>query len=158
AHRGGAQLTANAEIQRVSLDVFDRTFAVTSVLRLLAGLIAFFGILSALLALQLERRREIATLRAVGFTRTQTAMNALMQTTLLGGIAGVLAMPLGIVLAGLLIFVINERSFGWSMGFVVAPSQLMTGLLLAIAAAFLAGVYPARRLSTVSISDNVRSE
>ena len=158
AERGDVRLAANEEIRRITLTVFDRTFEITSVLRLLAGIIAFFGILSALLALQLERGREIATLRAIGFTRRQTGANSLAQTTLLGLVAGVLALPLGIVLAALLIYVINQRSFGWTMGFVVAPEQLATGLVLSLLAAFLAGIYPARRLAAQPIATNLRGE
>lgn len=158
AARGDVSLAANEEIRRITLDVFDRTFEITGVLRLLAGIIAFFGILSALLALQLERSREVATLRAIGFTRGQTGANSLAQTTLLGLVSGLLALPLGIVLAALLIYVINQRSFGWTMGFVVAPEQLVTGIVLAVAAAFLAGVYPARRLAGQPIAANLRAE
>ncbi len=149
---------ANAEIRRSTLEIFDRTFAITGVLRSLAGLVAFFGILSALLALQLERSREIATLRAIGLTRAQAGGNALAQTTLLGLISGVLALPLGVVLAALLVHVINERSFGWSMGFAVAPAQLVTGVVLAVLAAFLAGLYPARRLAIQPIAQGLRAE
>jgi putative ABC transport system permease protein len=100
----------------------------------------------------------VATLRAIGFTRRQTGANSLAQTTLLGLVSGILALPLGVVLAALLIYVINQRSFGWSMGFVVAPEQLATGIVLAVAAAFLAGVYPARRLAGQPIAANLRGE
>jgi len=158
AERGDVSLAANEEIREITLNVFDRTFEITGVLRLLAGIIAFFGILSALLALQLERSREVATLRAIGYTRGQTGANSLAQTTLLGLVSGLLALPLGVVLAALLIYVINQRSFGWTMGFVVAPGQLVTGIVLAVAAAFLAGLYPARRLAGQSIAANLRGE
>jgi putative ABC transport system permease protein len=158
ASRGDTSLVANGDIRRITLSVFDRTFTVTGVLRLLGGVVAFFGILSALLALQLERRREVATLRALGFTRMQTAANALAQTTLLGLVAGILALPLGIALAGLLIYVINQRSFGWSMGFSVAPQQLAIGVALALAAAFLAGLYPGRRLASQPVARGLRAE
>jgi putative ABC transport system permease protein len=156
--RGNVTLGANSDIRRVTLMVFDRTFTVTGILRLLGGLVAFFGILSALLALQLERVREVATLRALGFTRAQAGANALAQTTLLGLVAGLLALPLGVALAGLLIYVINERSFGWSMGFTVAPGQLATGIALAVGAAFLAGLYPGRRLAFQPIARGLRAE
>ncbi len=156
--RGATRVAPNAEIRRATLEIFDRTFAITSVLRWLAGLVAFFGILSALLALQLERSREVATLRAIGFTRTQAGGNALVQTTLLGLVSGLFALPLGVVLAALLIYVINQRSFGWSMGFVVEPRQLVTGVALAVLAAFLAGLYPARRLAAQPIARGLRGE
>ena len=114
--RPATRWIANGALRDATLTVFDRTFAVTAVLRLLAGTIAFFGIVSALLALQLERRREVATLRAIGFSRSDVWRNAVAQTTLTGFAAGLAAIPLGLVLALLLIRVINERSLDgpWS--------------------------------------------
>jgi len=158
AARPALGLLANRAIRERSLLIFDRTFAVTGVLRTLAGLIAFTGILSALLALQLERSREIATLRALGFTPAQVRTNALAQTVLLGATAGLLAIPLGVALAALLIYVINVRSYGWSMGFVIEAEQLSAGVLLAIVAALLAGLYPAWRLARQPVAANLRAE
>jgi putative ABC transport system permease protein len=113
------------------------------VLRLLAGIVAFLGILSAVMALQLEREREFAVLRSLGMSVRQLFGQNLAQTTLLGLTAGLAAMPLGVMLAWLLVHVINRRSFGWSMDFVVSGNILLGGVLMAIAAAVLAGIYPA---------------
>jgi putative ABC transport system permease protein len=63
-----AHIQSNARLRASSLEVFDRTFRVTAVLRLFAGGVAFAGVLSALLALQLEREREVGLLRALGLT------------------------------------------------------------------------------------------
>uniref|UniRef100_UPI0035AE0046 FtsX-like permease family protein n=1 Tax=Promineifilum sp. TaxID=2664178 RepID=UPI0035AE0046 len=62
---------SNEALRRGSLEIFDRTFAITSALRLLAVIVAFIGVLSALMSLQLERARELGTLRATGMTRQQ---------------------------------------------------------------------------------------
>ena len=130
-------------IVRLSLQIFDRTFKITEVLRILAGLIAFFGVLSAALAIQLERARELAVLRALGFAPAQLARLSLVQTGLLGLAAGLIAVPLGTALAALLVYVINRRSFGWTMHLVPAPGPMAVGVALALGAALLAGVYPA---------------
>ena len=75
---GGQQLLirSNSALRAEALEVFDRTFRITGVLRLLAGLVAFIGVLSALLALELERGRELAVLRATGLTRGQLWLEA----------------------------------------------------------------------------------
>src|SRR5699024_11162164 len=99
-------------LREASLAVFDRTFLITGVLRMLAFVVAFIGILSALMALQLERAREFGVLRATGFTPGQLWRLVTMQTALTGFIAGVLAVPVGLVLAVVMTFVINRRSFG----------------------------------------------
>ncbi len=141
-----------------SLEIFDQTFRITEVLRLLAGIVAFLGLLSALLAIELDRGKEIAVLRALGFTPRQIGTLSLTQTVLLGTAAGVLAIPLGIAMAGLLIEVINQRSFGWGMDLALQPAPLALGLALAVIAAGLAGIYPAWRMSRSSVAARLREE
>ena len=72
---------------QTSLEVFDNTFVVTEILRVLAAVIAFIGVFSALMALQLERRREHALLRAVGFLPGQVRRLIISETGLLGLVA-----------------------------------------------------------------------
>lgn len=138
-----ARIRSTARIRDVSLVIFDQTFRVTEVMRLLAGIVAFLGILSALMALQLEREREFAVLRSLGMSIRQLFAQNLAQTGLLGLTAGLAAMPIGAALAWMLVNVINRRSFGWSMDFILTPGALLAGLLMAVAAALLAGLYPA---------------
>ena len=140
------------------MEVFDRTFKITEVLRILAGIVAFLGLVSALLSIELERAREIAILRALGLTPRQIGTLALTQTGLLGLAAGLLAIPLGVVMAALLVFIINQRSFGWSMGLTIEPAPLLFGIALAFSAALLAGVYPAARASRSSVATQLREE
>jgi putative ABC transport system permease protein len=137
------RIRSTSFIREISLVIFDRTFQVTEVLRLLAAVVAFLGILSALMALQLERERDFAVLRSLGMSTGQIFGLNLAQTGLLGLTAGLAAIPLGSALAWLLVHVINRRSFGWSMEFVITADALFAGVAMAIAAAVLAGIYPA---------------
>src|SRR5262249_50535109 len=91
--------------------VFDRTFAITGVLRTLTIAVAFIGMLAALMALALERAREIGVLRTLGVTPRQVWLLVSAQTGLMGLLAGLLAVPGGLLLAWVLVFVINRRSF-----------------------------------------------
>jgi putative ABC transport system permease protein len=152
------RVRSSAAIEALSLAIFDRTFKITEVLRILAALVAFLGVLSALLSIELERSRELAVLRSIGFSPRQLATTLLTQTGLLGVAAGVAALPLGTVLAALLVHVINRRSFGWSMDFIITPSPLLTGMVLAVAAALLAGIYPAIRASRIELGGALREE
>jgi len=152
------RLRSSETIEQLSLEVFDRTFKITEVLRVLAAVVAFLGVLSALLSIELERARELAVLRALGFVPRQLLATLLTQTGLLGAAAGLAALPLGAALAALLVHVINRRSFGWSMSFVVTPGPLLTGLALAVVAAVLAGIYPALRASRVELGGALREE
>jgi len=138
-----ARIRSTSFIRDISLVIFDRTFQVTEVMRLLAAIVAFLGIFSALMALQLERERDFAVLRSLGMSVRQLFGQNLAQTGLLGLTAGLAAIPLGTALAWLLVHVINLRSFGWSMDFIVSADAVLAGVAMAIAAALLAGIYPA---------------
>jgi putative ABC transport system permease protein len=154
----GMRVRSSSGIVQLSLEVFDRTFRITEVLRLLAAVVAFLGVLSALLAIELERGHELGVLRALGFTPRDLATSLLTQTGLLGLAAGLVAIPLGTGLAALLVHVINRRSFGWTMDFAPTWEPLAAGLALAIGAALLAGVYPSWRASHVVLGAALREE
>lgn len=141
---------SNAELRRATVEIFDRTFAITSVLRILTMLVAFVGILSALMAMQVERARELAVLRAVGLTPGQVWGVVCGETFLIGLIGGVLSLPLGILEALVLIYVVNLRSFGWTMQLSIDPAYLLQALLLSVSAALLAGIYPSLRIARTS--------
>jgi len=145
-------------IHAASLAVFDRTFEVTRVLRWLTVGVAFVGIFSALLALHLERAREFAVLRATGATQGQIGTLVLAQTALMGLLAGLLALPLGWITAQMLIHVINVRSFGWRMEAILPPQAAMATLILALASATLAGLWPAWRLARSGIARQLSDE
>jgi putative ABC transport system permease protein len=153
-----AAVQTNRGIRELSLEIFDRTFTITEVLRLLAIGVAFVGILSALMALELERAKDYAVLRATGMTRGQLRLLILLQTSLMGLAAGLLAIPLGVVMGDLLIQVINLRSFGWTMPMRLTPDTLVAGLLLAWVAAILAGLYPALRAAQATPARALREE
>lgn len=152
------RIRSNRDLREASLEVFDRSFTITSVLRVLAMAVAFVGVLSALMALQLERSRELGTLRAIGFTPPQIWRMITSQTGLMGLVAGILSLPMGLALAAGLIFVVNRRSFGWSMDFQIFPLILMEAVALAVVAALLAGIYPAIRMSRSSPAEALREE
>jgi putative ABC transport system permease protein len=80
------------------------------------------------------------------------------QTGLLGLAAGVLAVPLALVLSWLLIHVINRRSFGWSIDMVADPAGVLIAVALALIASLLAGLYPAWRMSRIPPAAAVRNE
>lgn len=142
---------SNRDIREASLQVFDRTFTVTHVLRLLVIIVAFVGVFSALLALFLEKGRDYAILRATGLTPQQLRNLIQVQALLMGLLAGVLALPLGWLMSWVLIDIINQRSFGWTMQtrfFAFVPLQAIG---LAMGAAWLASLYPVWRIGRLPI-------
>jgi putative ABC transport system permease protein len=149
---------SNRALLEQSLIVFDRTFAVTDALWLLTVLVAFVGVLSALLALELERGRELAVLRAGGLTPGQLFVLMTSHTALLGLAAGLIALPLGLGLAWALVNVINLRSFGWTLQFEVPAMLLVQAVGFAVLAAVLAGLWPAWRMGRTSVALSLRDE
>ena len=151
-------IRSNRGLREASIEIFDRTFTVTIVLRMLAMLVAFIGILSALMALQLERSKEHAVLRANGMTPGQLWNYVITQTGTMGVMAGILSIPLGILMAYILVYVINLRSFGWTLQFMISPELLLQAVGLAIVAALLAGIYPSLKMAKANPADALRNE
>ncbi len=152
------QVQANRELRGGVFEVFDNAFAITVALRLLATVVAFIGILSALLSLQLENTRQYGVMRAIGMTPRQLWQFTLIQTGLMGTVAGLLALPIGLALALVLLFVINVRSFGWTMQFYPVPEEFAVAFAVAVVAALLAGLYPAWRLTRLVTARALRAE
>lgn len=151
-------IQSNTALLNTSVQIFDRTFLITYVLQTLAIVVAFVGVLSALMALQLERSREFGILRANGLTPGQLWKLVFLQTGLMGFIAGLISLPIGNILALVLIRVINERSFGWSIQFELMPDLMLRALVLALLAAIFAGLYPSYKMSRTSPALALREE
>ncbi len=81
-----------------------------------------------------------------------------LETGLMGGVAGLLAVPTGLALAIVLIFIINRRSFGWTMQLFADPWVFLQAMALAVVAALLAGVYPAIRIGRMAAAEALRGE
>jgi putative ABC transport system permease protein len=152
------QVNPSGALRRDALEIFDRTFAITTAMQLVTTLVAFIGVLSSLLALQLEKAREMGILRALGLTLAEMRRLTFWETGLLGASAGLLALPTGYILAWILIFIINQRSFGWTLQMQVEPLPFAQAFLLAVSAALLAAVYPAWRLSRMQTAEALRGE
>lgn len=158
AGRAELVIRSNRGVRNNALEVFDRTFAITVALRLLATFVAFVGILSTLMSLQLERAREVGVLRANGMTRRQVWALTLFETGLLGISAGLAAIPTGFILALILIYIINLRSFGWTLTMQLQSWEFAQAFAVALAAALLAGIYPAWRTSATDPAEALRME
>ncbi len=158
AGRQALVVRSNREIRELSMQIFDRTFVITDVLYWLALGVATIGILGAMFALQLERAREFAVLRALGMTPGQLGRMVMLQTGSMGFLCGLAAIPLGLVMAWLLINVINRRAFGWQMDIDISAALLAGGLALAVGTALAAGIYPARRAARASPALAMREE
>lgn len=154
----GLLVRPNRALREEALVVFDRTFAITGALQGLTIVVAFIGVLSALLSLILDKQRDLGILRAVGVTTRQMWGLISLETGLMGAVAGLLAMPTGFALSLILIYIINRRSFGWTLQLQLDLAPFVQALLVAVIAALLAGVYPAYRMSKLAAAEAIRYE
>lgn len=152
------RVRSNAELRREVLVIFDRTFRVTYVLQIIATVIALFGIAVTLVSLFLERSREIATLRAIGTPVSGIVRLFARESLLLASFPVALSIPLGALLAWVLIAIVNLRSFGWSIRYSWPVLSVATVLALALAAALLATLVPRALTRRQSIALALREE
>ena len=145
-------------LRSVIFSIFDRTFLLTQALSLIAITIAVLGVVSTLFALVLERRREIGILRYLGLTLAAVRQMVVYEAALVGVLGALFGIGAGMLLGLLLIFVIDRQSFGWPMQLHVPYASLAEALVLVIAAAILAGLYPAKVAARIATADAVRTE
>jgi putative ABC transport system permease protein len=151
-------IRANADIRALSMRIFERTFVITRVLYWLAAGVAALGLVSALLAWELERARPLAILRTLGLTPAGAAWLVLAQTLFMGVVAFLVAIPAGLLTALVLTEVINRRAFGWQIDLHLNGAQFMNALWLALAAALAAALYPAWRSARAPLARGLREE
>lgn len=149
---------SNTELRKEILDIFDRTFLLTYVLEAIAVVIAMLGIVNTLVTSVLERRREFATLRAIGGSAEQIRQLVLWEAAYLGVIGIALGLVGGGLLSLLLIKVINKQSFGWTIQMILPVGALVQAVALAVVATLVAGYFPARWAARQPIVDGLREE
>ncbi len=145
---------SNREIRREGVRIFDQTFAITYALEAVAVIVAVMGIAGALMSIVIDRRREFGLLRILGATSAQVRKLILVEAGLIGMLANIAGLALGIVLSLVLIFVINKQSFGWTIQFHWPVAVLLGALSIVYASTVLAGLYPARvaqRLNPIEV-------
>jgi putative ABC transport system permease protein len=135
---------SNRDLRTEAIRIFDRTFAITYALEAVAVIVAVMGIAGALLALVIDRRRELGLLRFLGAATGQVRKLILVEAGLLGLLANFAGLALGFALSLILIYVINKQSFGWTIRFHWPVEILLGALTVVYAATVLAGLYPAQ--------------
>jgi putative ABC transport system permease protein len=140
---------SNRSLRDDALLVFDQTFAITYALQLVAIIVAAFGVANTLAALVVERRREIAIIRAIGGSSAQVRKMTLVQAGLIGLASQGLGVGAGLLLSMILIYVINRVSFGWTIQMTISPSLIGVSALLVLATSLLAGIIPANKAGKI---------
>jgi len=141
------QMIDQAAIKSFSLEVFERTFKVTDALNVLTLAVAGFALLTAFLTLAALRLPQVAPVWALGITRKQLGWLELVRAVLLALITMAAAIPVGLLLAYLLLAFVNVEAFGWRLPMFIFPWDWAKLTLLAVIAALLAAALPVRTLA-----------
>ena len=132
ATRPGLSVLTNAGLRAEILRVFRQTFSITYALELIGLAVAVGGLALSLASVLLDRRDELATLRALGFCRSEIARASAIEGAALALCATVAGIALSFALGWLLIHVINKQSFGWTLALSVPVAQLSALAVLVI--------------------------
>ncbi|HEU5021900.1 MAG TPA: FtsX-like permease family protein, partial [Bryobacteraceae bacterium] len=151
-------LAPNEALRTSAVVVFDRTFAVTWALEGIALVVAMLGTANSLLALVLDRRREIGLIRCLGADDGQIRRMVLTEAGLIGLLAAGLGLVLGTALSLDLIYVINRQSFGWTIQFHPPLGLMAAALLLLWIFTVAAGIYPARFAARLQPAETAHEE
>jgi putative ABC transport system permease protein len=143
---GGDKLdiVSPGEIRQRSMELFDRTFAITYALELVALVIGLTGLSSSFGALVLARRQEFGMLRHIGMTRRQIGMMLATEGVAVSALGLAVGLAMGWVISLVLIYVVNRQSFHWSMDLAVPWEALAVFCAVMLAAASVTALASAR--------------
>lgn len=131
-----------ADIKKRSLEIFEKTFAVTAALNVLTLGVAGVAIFASLMTLSGMRIAQIAPIWAMGVTRRTVVVLELCRTLSLALLTMLAALPTGLALAWVLLAVVNVEAFGWRLPMHVFPMQWLSLTALALVATFFAALLP----------------
>ena len=134
-----------AGIKRLSMRIFEHTFAVTAALNTLTLVVSAIALLASLSTLGEMRLAQVAPVWACGVPRRRLAQLEFLRVLALTAATAVLAVPLGLALTWCLVAVVNVQAFGWRLPFQLFPWQWVEILVLALATAALAALWPILR-------------
>lgn len=150
------QIIDQGALKAFSMQVFERTFAVTGALNILTLSVAGLAILTSLLTLSSMRLPQLAPVWAIGVNRQTLGHIELIRALILAALTFVLAVPVGLGLAWVLLAVINVEAFGWRLPMSLFPRDWLWLALASLAAAGLASLWPARQLAKRPPADLIR--
>jgi putative ABC transport system permease protein len=139
------EMASGLELRKEILRIFDETFAVTTVLLVIALLVSALGIATTLTVLVLERFIQLNTLAAIGASRGQIRSMVFWEALLMVAAGELIGLACGFFLSSFLIFVINRQCFGWTFLYRIDLGTFAISLPLILATALAAAV-PAARL------------
>ncbi|NNN45109.1 MULTISPECIES: ABC transporter permease [unclassified Vibrio] len=136
----------NHRLHKQAMRVFDRTFAIADSLGNITLFIAICGIFFATLAGEVSRQRHISLLRCLGVSGKELVIIGALQLFVFGLISLLIALPLGLALAKLMVDIVIREAFGWTLELQMVPSAYTKTIVLSMSALIVSGALPIIRL------------
>lgn len=151
-------IVSNSKMRSDILVIFDKTFSPTATLKGVSLLVALLGIATALMAILIERSREMTVLSYLGLSPKNLARINIYQALLMGLVSFIVSVPCGLILAFIIIESINYRSFGWSIDVYLNPWVFARTFVLTGLACLASSVYPTYKIAHDRISASLPEE
>lgn len=151
-------VVSNLRMREDILAIFDKTFAPTAMLKGVSLMVALLGIATALMAILMERSREMTVLGYLGLTPLELGKMNVYQALIMGLAAYLISLVCGLVLTYIIIHAINYRSFGWSVDVHLDPWVFAKTFFLTALACLISSLYPTYRLIRGPVSESLRED
>ena len=151
-------MVSNSQMRSDILTIFDKTFALTATLKGVSLLVALLGIATSLMAILMERSRDMTVLSYLGLTPAQLGKMNVHQALAMGLVSFIISVACGLLLAYIITNAINYRSFGWSIDMHVNPWVFAKAFLLTCLACLAASVYPTYKLMKAPVVPSLEEE
>ena len=118
---------------------------------------AIFGALNTMYSAVAERKREIATMRALGFGGGSVVVSFVLESVLIAFLGGVLGCLIVLPVNGLTTGTMNWQTFSHlAFAFRITPGLLGLGIVFALAMGLIGGVPPAVRAARRQVAPTLR--
>lgn len=152
------EFAATPELRQVSLQIFDRSFAVTRYLQAIAIAVGLFGVMASLSAQILARRKEFGLLRHLGLTRSEVVRLVTLESMAWLAAGAAVGLAVGLAVSGVLVWVVNPQSFHWSMDLMLPADSLAALVALVLASGTLAAALSSRAAGRADAVAAVRED
>lgn len=152
------EISNSSDMRALSLEIFDRSFAVTYLLEIIAVVIGLMGVAASFSAQILARIKEFGMLRHIGVLRRQVLMLLAMEGGLLTVLGIVLGFLLGWAISLILVFIVNPQSFHWTMAIHMPWPWLVSVAAVLLVSAALTAVLSGRRAVSAQVIRAVRED
>lgn len=153
--QGGVRVRDSQFIRTFTLDVFDRTFEIITVLSFVVIATSCLGVMIALFTAQTEKQQDYRILRMIGVTPREIGGLIYREVSVIAVLSSLAAVPLAYLLAYFFCHKLMKQSFGWSFPLQTDVIGFASVFVLAIAGSLLAGALVARHFASSRASKHV---